>query len=210
MYEHTLLHLGEPLAPGEHCHVSGSRGLVVFVHPDGSARSLRRAQPLLMRLQARGLSTLDFDLLTAQESEDPERLCDVPLLTARLDQALAALPAIDRHLPIGLLASDTGTAAALTMAVRRRYAVGAVVSRSGRPDLADDVLGDLRTPTLLVVGAADPETVEINRAAFARMRCEKRIDVVPRATHHFLEAGALDVAAQLAGDWFCAHLAENA
>lgn len=210
MNEHTLLHLGEPLAPADHCHVGGSQGLVVLVHPDGNAQTTRRAQPLLMRLQSRGLSTLDFDLLTPEESADPARMHDVALLTARLEQALAALPAAERQRPIGLLSSDTGTAAALTLAARQPRSVRAVVSRSGRPDLADEVLADVRVPTLLVVGAADPETVEVNRAAYARLRCEKRIDLVPRATHHFLEAGTMEVAAQHAGDWFCAHLAENA
>lgn len=210
MNEHNLLDLGEPFAPADHCHVGGSKGLVVLVHPDGNARTARRAQPLLLRLQSRGLSTLDFDLLTPEERTDPARVHDVALLTARLERALAALPATEPQLSIGLLGSDAGTAAALMVAARQPRAVSAVVSRSGRPDLADPVLGDVRVPTLLVVGAADPEAVEVNRAAYARLRCEKRIDLVPRATHHFLEAGTMEVAAQHAGDWFCAHLAENA
>lgn len=207
MLEHTLVHLGLPLEPADLCWVSGSQGLVVFVHPDGSASTSHRLQTVLLRLQARGFSTLDLHLLSPQEADDAERLTDVELLTQRLDRALDALPASVRHMPLCLFASDGAAAAMLRSAVCRPRATRAMVCRSGRLDLANDVLGDVRQPTLLVVAAGDSEIVDINRLAFARLRCEKRIDVVPRATHHFLEAGTLDVVAQLASDWFSAHLA---
>jgi pimeloyl-ACP methyl ester carboxylesterase len=84
--------------------------------------------------------------------------------------------------------------------------VQALVSRGGRPDLAGDALDEVRAPTLLIVGGADTEVLALNRAALARLRCEKRLEVVPRATHLFEEAGALDVVARLAGRWFLEHL----
>lgn len=205
MYERSLLDLGAPLAPGELCVVPGGRGLVVFAHADGEARTTRRSADLALRLQRRDLGTLLFDLLGPQEPHATLSQ-DVPLLTARLEQALQALPADLQRGPIGLIGTDSGAAAALVVAARRPQQVRAVVSRGGRPDLAGAALGDVRAPTLLLVGAADTEVLELNRQAYARLRCPKRIDVVPRATHLFLEAGALDVVAQHAGDWFLAHL----
>lgn len=205
MIEHTRVPLGGPLGSADLCEVGGSQGLVVFVHPDGGANPSRHLQAVLLRLQARGFSTLDLDLLSADEIGNPALLNDSELLTQRLDQALELLPDSVKHLPLGLFASDGGAAAMLRSAVCRPRNIKALVSRSGRVDLAGDVLGDVRIPTLLVVAAGDAEIVDINRAAFARLRCAKRIDVVPRATHHFLEAGTLDVVAQLAGDWFASH-----
>ncbi|HEY0821513.1 MAG TPA: alpha/beta hydrolase [Rhizobacter sp.] len=207
MIDHTLVHLSPELAPADLCRVSGSQGLVVFVHHDGSAGNTRRLQSVLLRLQARGFSTLDLDLLNEGESEDDERMNDTAMLTRRLDDALDALPASVRDEPLGLFASGAAANAMLRSAACKPRGIRALVSRSGRVEKASDVLGDLRIPTLLVVAALDPEIVEMNREAFGRLRCEKRIDVVPRATHHFLEAGTLDVVAQLAGDWFVQHLA---
>jgi putative phosphoribosyl transferase len=206
MLEHTLVNLGDALAPAELCRVAASQGLIISVHPDGVARISRRLQSVLMRLQTRGFSTLDLDLLNADESNDTALVNDAEFLTRRLDQALDMLPAAVKHQPIGLFASESGAAAMLRSAVCRPRGIGALVSRSGRVDLAGDVIGDVRIPTLLVVASGDPELVEINRQAFGRLRCIKRIDVVPRATHHFLEAGTLDVVGQLAVDWFAEHL----
>ncbi|MBL0726506.1 alpha/beta hydrolase [Piscinibacter sp. HJYY11] len=207
MLEHTLVHLSPELPAAELCRVSGSQGLVVFIRPDGGPATVPRSQAVLLRLQARGFSTLDLDLLNSADGEGGERASDVELLTRRLDQALGAVPASVKHEPLGLFASDSGAAAMLRAAASHPRSIRALVSRSGRVDQASDVLGDLRIPTLLVVAAGDPELVEANRQAFGRLRCEKRIDVVPRATHHFLEAGTLDVVAQLASDWLTQHLA---
>lgn len=207
MFERSILELGAPLAPGDLCVAPGGRGLVVFAHANGDARTTRRSVELAQRLQRRELGTLLFDLLSDAEAHDPARLHDVDLLAARLEQALQALPAAVQQAPIGLFGADAGAAAALVVATRRPQQIRAVVARGGRPDLAGPVLGDVRAPTLLLVGAADAEVLELNRQALARLRCEKRIDIVPRATHLFLEAGALDALAQHAGDWFVAHLA---
>ena len=210
----SLIDLGAPLPPAQLASVTDARGLVVLVQ--GGSADARSNGAVAARLQVRQLDTLLLDLLThdelAQERGDRE-LAD--LLTQRLLQAVDALMAPElpleqaswRGLPLGLMATDTHAAACLRVATHRPKAVRAVVSRGGRLDLAADVLGDLRAPTLLLVGAADPEMVEISRAGFTRLRCEKRIDLVPRATRLFLEAGTLDDVAQRAGDWFSDHLA---
>jgi putative phosphoribosyl transferase len=202
----SQLELGNSLDAGELCLVPGARGLVVFVQGEGGARTTRRSQNMAARLQSRGLNTLVFDLLTEQEAGQPGKLEDVDLLAQRLMQTLDALPVAQRELPLGLLGSGPGAAAALVVAASRPQTVRALVLRGGRPDLAAEVLGDVHAPTLLLVGAADTDVLEINRRAYARLRCEKGIDTVPRATHLFLEAGTLDVVTQRAGDWFCAHL----
>lgn len=206
MFETSTIDLGAPLSGAELTTVTGAQGLVVFAHADGGARTSWRSDELARVLQRRELNTLLFDLLAADEADNRRKHDDVELLTRRLLQALDALPAALRDTPIGLLGSDSGAAAALMVAARRPQRIRAIVAKGGRPELAASVLGDVRAPTLLLVGAADPEVLDLNRQALARLRCEKRIDIVPRATHLFLEAGALDAVAQHAGDWFATHL----
>jgi putative phosphoribosyl transferase len=191
---------------GELCIAEPVRGLVVFAHGSGSSRNSRRNRQVAQTLQRHGLGTLLFDLLTAEEAEDRRKVFDIALLGQRVLEALDALPAPARNLPIGLFGASTGAAAALVAAASRPDTVRAVVSRGGRPDLAREHLERVRAPTLLIVGGSDTEVLELNRAAYALLHCEKRIDVVPRATHLFEEAGALETVARLAGEWFVEHL----
>jgi pimeloyl-ACP methyl ester carboxylesterase len=113
------------------------------------------------------------------------------------------------HLPIGYFGSSTGAAAALVAAARRPYVVKAVVSRGGRPDLAEAALDRVQAPTLLIVGGHDPTVIHLNRQALTRLHCEARIHVVPGATHLFEEPGTLDRVARLARAWFERHLSES-
>jgi putative phosphoribosyl transferase len=111
-----------------------------------------------------------------------------------------------RDLQVGYFGASTGAGAALVAAVDRPRVVGAVVSRGGRPDLAGPALARVRAPTLLIVGGNDAPIIELNRAALAQLRCEKRLVIVPGATHLFEEPGALDEVARLAREWFERHL----
>lgn len=210
----SLIELGEPLPPAQLANVTDARGLVVLLQ--GGSGSGRINSSVAARLQMRQLDTLLLDLLTHDEhAQERSHREHVDLLTERLFTALDALVERQREhaqarwrlLPLGLMAADTCAAAGLRVAAHRPKAVRALVARGGRLDLAADVLGDLNAPTLLLAGAADPEMVEISRTGFARLRCEKRIERVPRATRLFLEAGTLDDVAQRAGDWFSEHLA---
>jgi len=202
----TTLLIGERRLQGDLCAVPGTRGLVVFAHGSGSSRLSRRNQQVALSLQERGFSTLLFDLLTPDEEIDRANVFDIDLLARRVLQALDAVHADSHTIPIGLFGASTGAAAALVAAARRPQVVQAVVLRGGRPDLAGDALVDVRAPTLLIVGAADAGVIELNREAYGRLRCEKQLDLVPRATHLFEEAGALETVARLAGEWFEAHL----
>lgn len=202
----TPIHIGPQRLPGDLCAVAGMRGLVVFAHGSGSSRLSRRNLLVAHSLQARGLGTLLFDLLTPEEEADRANVFDIELLAGRVIDALDALHAERDALPVGLFGASTGAAAALVAAARRPLSVQAVVSRGGRPDLAGDALAAVRAPTLLIVGAADTEVVALNREALGRLACRKRLELVPRATHLFEEAGTLEQVARVAGDWFEEHL----
>ena len=206
MLHQIQLLIGTARLEGDLCHVEPGVGLVVFAHGSGSSRNSRRNLQVAQTLQHRGLSTLLFDLLTPAEADHRANVFDIGLLASRVLEAVDALPDPVRGLPLGLFGASTGAAAALVAAAERPQEVQAVVSRGGRPDLARDALGRVRAPTLLIVGGADTEVLQLNREAYKRLACEKRIDVVSRATHLFQEAGTLETVAELARDWFLAHL----
>lgn len=189
-----------------------AHGLVVFVHGSGSTRFSIRNRHVAECLNGIGFGTLLFDLLSAAEQEfdksTGELRFDIGLLTRRLTAALewaVRYPATAR-LPIGLFGASTGVAAALNVAACRPHRVSAIVSRGGRPDLAEAALARVTAPTLLIVGALDVEVRHLNREAAAALRCEHRLEIVPGATHLFEEPGKLEEVARLARNWFEQHL----
>jgi pimeloyl-ACP methyl ester carboxylesterase len=183
-------------------------GIVLFAHGSGSGRSSPRNNHVAAALRSAGLATLLFDLLTEQEAADRSNVFDIELLAERLALATAWVEAqgATRSLPIGYFGASTGAAAALVAASRLQESTRAVVSRGGRPDMAAPVLDQVRAPTLLIVGGDDVGVLELNEQAFAQLQCEKRIEIVPGATHLFEEPGALDQVINLAGQWFTRHL----
>lgn len=192
---------------------SSPRGLVVFVHGSGSSRFSPRNQAVAARLNQAGLATVLFDLLTPAEAErdriDASLRFRIDLFRDRLLDSLswlAAQPALAPLLPVGLFGASSGAAAALQAAAARPEAVAAVVSRGGRPDLAGEALASVQAPTLLIVGGEDGAVLRLNRAAAAGLHGLHRLEVVPGASHLFEEPGTLELAAQLACDWFLRHL----
>lgn len=185
-----------------------SRGLVIFAHGSGSGRLSPRNNYVAERLRSAELATLLLDLLTPIEERDRRNVFDVGLLAERLALAndWAGDDARTRDLPVGYFGASTGAAAALIAAADRPGDVAAVVSRGGRPDLAGDRLPQVVAPTLLIVGGADTEVLELNRRAAADMHAEVAIEVVPDATHLFEEPGALDAVAGMAARWLSRHL----
>ncbi len=183
---------------------SGARGVVLFAHGSGSSRHSPRNRAVAAALQEAGLATLLFDLLTPGEEADRSLVFDIPLLGGRLAAATAWLrrsPAAAAGLPVGYFGASTGAGAAL-WAAAGDPAVVAVVSRGGRPDLAGPRLGEVASPTLLIVGSRDPVVLDLNREAQAALRAECRLEVVEGATHLFEEPGAMEQVARLARDWF--------
>jgi pimeloyl-ACP methyl ester carboxylesterase len=186
----------------------GARGIVLFAHGSGSSRHSPRNRYVAQVLNEAKLATLLVDLLTPDEEAIDLRTAhlrfDIGLLAERLvgvTDWITQYPDT-RHLRVGYFGASTGAAAALVAAAQRPDAVDAVVSRGGRPDLAGPALARVRAPTLLIVGGNDFEVIELNRKALALLHCEKRLVIVPGATHLFEESGALEEVARLAREWF--------
>lgn len=189
-----------------------ARGVVVFAHGSGSGRHSPRNRLVAEILNEAGLATLLFDLLTEEEERadaaSGHLRFDVELLAGRVEGALEWLTGSGDAggLPVGLFGASTGAAAALIAAARAPEAVGAVVSRGGRPDLAGDALARVRAATLLIVGGEDTQVLELNRRALERMSAPVALEVIPGASHLFAERGALELVAGLARDFLAAAL----
>jgi len=190
----------------------GARSIVVFAHGSGSGRHSPRNRFVADELHAAGLATLLMDLLTEREDEIDLRTAefrfDIGLLATRLVAAIDWLgwEPTTRDLTVGVYGASTGGAAALVAAARLPGRVTAVVSRGGRPDLADVDLPNVKAPTLLIVGGNDEEVIDLNQKAMARMTAPAKLEIVPGATHLFEEPGALAAVAALAREWFARNL----
>jgi putative phosphoribosyl transferase len=192
---------------------AAAQGVVLFAHGSGSGRHSPRNRQVASALGRAGFATLLLDLLTLEE-EAADRASgrfrfDVELLAGRLLAAADWLAADQwtAGLPVGLFGASTGAGAALLAAAERPQAVAAVVSRGGRPDLAGAALGRVTAPTLLIVGALDPQVLELNRAALGQLGSEASLEIVPGASHLFEEPGTLERVAELAVGWFTRWLA---
>ncbi|MBR1277107.1 dienelactone hydrolase family protein [Bradyrhizobium sp. AUGA SZCCT0283] len=186
----------------------GARALVIFAHGSGSSRLSPRNIRVAEALNDRRIATLLFDLLMPEEENDPRNVFDIKLLGRRLIHAVSWIveqPDVG-SLPLGLFGASTGAAAALVAASSHGDRIGAVVSRGGRPDLAGDIVPQVKAPTLLIVGGADFGVIELNQWALERLGGEKSIEIVPGATHLFPEPGALEAVIELAAGWFKRHL----
>jgi putative phosphoribosyl transferase len=204
--------VGQRKLPGELALPAEALGVVVFAHGSGSSRLSPRNRFVSEVLHQRRIGTLLLDLLTDAEAEDRGNVFDIELLGARLGEALSWLlqqPEASAF-ATGLFGASTGAAAALVCAARYPDRVAAVVSRGGRPDLAGAHLRGVRAPTLLVVGGEDYEVLQLNRSAWRELQCEKRLEIVPGATHLFEEPGTLEAVAELAAGWFARYLVQGA
>jgi putative phosphoribosyl transferase len=188
---------------------SGAGGVVAFAHGSGSGRFSPRNQFVARVLEEGGLATLLLNLLEEEEADDRRKVFDIELLAERLQSAadwLSQDPAT-RTLRLGYFGASTGAGAALVAAARNPAAVGAVVSRGGRPDLAQTYLSAVQAPTFLIVGGNDDVVIELNEQALLGLRCPKELVIVPGATHLFEEPGTLEEVARLAAEWFTRYLA---
>lgn len=190
----------------------GVRGLVLFAHGSGSSRFSPRNRYVARELQEAGLATLLIDLLNPQEEaldlQSAELRFDIPFLAKRLSEVIDSIEGEPEteNLSIGLFGASTGGGAALVAAAARPESVKAVVCRGGRPDLAGPILPKVKAPTLLIVGGEDHPVIALNEQAFEKLTAEKRLWIVPGATHLFEEPGTLEQVARLAADWFKTHL----
>ena len=214
----VLIPAGKVILAGTLSLPDSPLGVVAFAHGSGSSRHSPRNQYVAGVLQEHDIATLLFDLLTPQEDRTTATRFDIDLLTERLLAAIDWLEASKEtqgmypfgypHRKLGCFGASTGAAAAL-QAAAKHPAIAAVVSRGGRPDLAGpQALTLVRAPTLLIVGGRDDGVIDLNRQAYDLLRCEKKLAIVPGATHLFEEPGTLEQAAEHAARWFGKHLAK--
>ncbi len=189
---------------------AGGAGCVLFAHGSGSSRLSPRNEYVARCLQGAGIATLLFDLLTEDEAADRANVFDVEFLARRLGSATAWVRRHDatRDMRIAYFGASTGAAAAL-IAAASDGAVRAIVSRGGRPDLAARALSNVSAPTLLIVGGNDSSVIRLNEVAYAQLRCEKQMRIVPGASHLFEEPGTLEEVTRLATEWYQRHLGET-
>jgi putative phosphoribosyl transferase len=208
---------GEATLEGELSVPVGANGVVLFAHGSGSSRHSQRNQYMAHVIREAGVGTLLFDLLTREEEavdiQTRHLRFDINLLARRLVDATNWIKRENDtwHLRVGYFGASTGGGAALVAAAEVGEGIGAVVSRGGRPDLAGiGTLQRVKSPTLLVVGEYDEQVIKMNEEAYAWLRCEKELKIVPNATHLFEEPGALEEVARLAAAWFQKHLQPQA
>jgi len=194
----------------------GAQGIVIFAHGSGSSRHSSRNKYVAWKLQKEGFGTLLFDLLTAEEERidmvTAHLRFDIDLLANRLVAVTKwfLINFVTENLNIGYFGASTGAAAALIAAKENSNAIKAIVSRGGRPDLAEKALPDVKAPTLLIVGGNDFQVIDMNRWALERLNVkDKELKIVPGATHLFEESGALEEVAHLAGEWFKRYILGN-
>ena len=210
--EVVVIPVGKATIEGNLVIPIGARGVVLFAHGSGSGRFSPRNQYVAKVLNEAGIGTLLIDLLTKEEEEidtaTGEFRFDIGLLSQRLEVATEWLkqnPAT-KSLAIGYYGASTGAAAALIAATKFPKDVKTVVSRGGRPDLAMQHLQKVKVPSLFIVGEKDTVVIDLNKKAMEQVPAEKKLEIVPGATHLFEEPGKLEEVAKLSADWFLAHL----
>ncbi|GAB4092566.1 dienelactone hydrolase family protein [Flaviaesturariibacter terrae] len=201
------LKAGPGLLPGDLWTPPDPFALVLFAHGSGSSRHSARNQAVAAQLNTQGMATLLFDLMTVEEDLQYRNRFDIGMLARRLREASDWMTgqAAWANIPIGFFGASTGAAAAL-MAAAEWPSVGAIVSRGGRPDLAGASLPRVTAPTLLIVGSLDEDVLTLNEAALQQLTCEKKLEIVPGASHLFEEGDTLGQVAALAAGWFSDHL----
>lgn len=186
-----------------------AKGLIIFSHGSGSSRLSPRNRFVASSLKENGFGTLLFDLLTPYEDQNYEMRFNIELLTNRLVTVTRWMKNQEEYkgLNIGFFGASTGAASALRAAVSLGpEIVKAVVSRGGRPDLAEEKLGSVKSPTLLLVGGLDTKVIKLNQQAFEKMKCMKELTIIPGASHLFEETGKLEEVTRHADNWFLKYL----
>lgn len=184
------------------------KGLIIFSHGSGSSRLSSRNNFVADILQQEGFSSLLFDLLTEKEDLIFDNRFNIDLLAQRLVLVIKWISTLNEttNLPIGLFGASTGAASALITAADSSIKIKAVVSRGGRPDLADSVLNKVTVPTLLIVGGNDDTVIQLNIKAYDKLAGTKKLEIIKGATHLFSEPGMLEKVANLTNNWFNKHL----
>jgi putative phosphoribosyl transferase len=213
---------GEMWLPEDHV------GVVVFASADG-ARRLRPSNDYVASMMRHArLATLKVNLMQPgerrhghqfqhqqlQENQHLEGMVQgIPLMAERLHTVcdwLRSHPATEDS-PIGLFAAGECAPAMLQFATQFPKGIAAMVSKGGRLDLLHHgVASKLNVPTMLIVGSLDQRVMRQHHSAHAQLRCKKRLEIIPGATHAFEEPGNQEVVARLARGWFLQHATTSA
>lgn len=187
------------------------KALVLFSHGSGSSRLSPRNNYVSNILQQKGIATLLFDLLTESEDKIYKNRFDMEKLTHRLIETTqwAQQHQKIKGLPLGYFGASTGAASALRAAAFFGTAIKAVVSRGGRPDLAMDELSEVKASTLFIVGSRDTDVISMNQRAYEKLKCRKKLEIIPGAGHLFEEPGKLRAVAEISATWFLRWLEKN-
>lgn len=207
LHKDVRIPVKKTILEGELSIPSNAKSIIIFSHGSGSSRMNTRNHAIANYLQQKNIGTLLFDLLTEEEDMHYYNRYDIDLLTKRLIASTEWLemdPAT-ADCRLGYFGAGTGSAAALKAAAFLPQ-IGAIVSRGGRPDLAMDIMEDLETPTLLIVGSLDEEVLKFNKEAFTSLIGEKKLEIIEGATHFFEEDGKMEKVCELAAGWFQKHL----
>jgi pimeloyl-ACP methyl ester carboxylesterase len=210
-----LIETGDVQLAGDLVVPAGAHGVILFAHGSGSSRHSPRNRLVAAVLEASGLATLLIDLLTEEEDAIDQQTrhlrFDIPMLGERLTSALdwLAVDDVTADLPVGLFGASTGAGAAILAAHARADQVRAIVSRGGRPDLANETLMLIGVPTLLIVGGNDEIVLGLNQWALEMLPGVKELVVIPGASHLFVEPGTLDTVSERARDWFLGNLGNS-
>lgn len=193
--------VGEIALPAE------ASSIVIFAHGSGSSRLSPRNQMVSDYLNKKGIGTFLFDLLTYDEDKEYTNRFNINLLAERLKGVTTWLLKKEEftHLPIGYFGASTGAAAALVASVDMPQVI-AIVSRGGRPDLAMRIMNKVKAPVLLIIGSYDREVLNLNVEAYNGLKSDKKLEIIPGATHLFPETGAMEKVCELASEWFQFHL----
>lgn len=199
---------GGLVLPGELVVPTNAKAVIIFAHGKKSNRRSPRNVYMAELLQKEHFATLLIDLLSEEEQQKPEEPYDVDLLAERLSHIRRWMdinPYTDA-LMVALVGSSTGAAAALKTVAKADNKIGAIVSRGGRPDMAMDVLAQIKVPVLLIVGGEDQEELKMNQDAFEKLNTTKELKVIEGATHLFEEEGKLEEVAHITRDWLLYHI----
>lgn len=209
------VNIGKVTLAGELALPVATKAIVLFVHGSGSSRHSARNLYVASVLQSAGIGTLLFDLLTEAEelidSHTSHLRFNIGLLAERLVHVthwVQKNPSTE-SLKIGYFGASTGAAAALVAAALLGKQIFTVVSRGGRPDLAEMALSEVKCPTLLIIGGFDNAVIKLNEQATELMTCEKTIKIVYGASHLFEEPGKLEDVAKISSEWFVQKLKES-
>lgn len=185
-----------------------AKALVLFSHGSGSSRLSPRNNFVASVLHKKGLATLLFDLLTEEEDRQYKTRFNIDLLTQRLIAVTEWIKMQEetKRLQLAYFGASTGAASALSAAAYFGGEIHAVVSRGGRPDLALSELHKVTAPTLFIVGGWDKVVIALNQKAYKKLRCERKLEIIPEATHLFEERGKLEDVAASSAKWFTEHL----